>query len=294
MVRMDTQENTAPDALRTLARTHLPPELADRWTALLRPAAHLVAAGPGDPVVGRLGGLPRLPEDVEWPVWEGYGPLSFVAVVDCAALPVDELDIPLRSEGSLAFFYLEDEECEAVVDTCDPDTWAGARLLHLPPGADGFPERPAPEGFTPYPALPLTVRVAPSPPDSESTVLSREFGLGALSVMERYGHPVRDDAFMEALWDHRSGAAHRIGGHAQCVQGAVEITVAKAVLGDDVDWEDPRVEEEAARWVLLAQFDSDEDTGMMWADAGVLYWLIRPEDLAAGRFDRAVFTWQCG
>ncbi|MBL1097351.1 YwqG family protein [Streptomyces coffeae] len=291
---MDTRENTAPDALHTLARTHLPPDMADRWTGLLRPAAHLRAAVPGDPVVGRLGGLPRLPEDIEWPVREGYGPLSFVAVVDCAALPVDELDIPLRPQGRLAFFYLEDEECEAVVDTCDPDTWAGARLLHLPPASADVPERPAPEGLTPYPAVPLTAQVAPSAPDAESTVLSAEFGLGALSVKERYAHPVRCDTFMEALWDHQRGAAHQIGGHAQCVQDAVEITVAKAVLGDDVDWEDPRVEEEAARWVLLAQFDSDEDTGMMWADAGVLYWLIRPEDLAAGRFDKAMFTWQCG
>ncbi|WP_254885968.1 DUF1963 domain-containing protein [Streptomyces sp. NA02950] len=46
--------------------------------------------------------------------------------------------------------------------------------------------------------------------------------------------------------------------------------------------------------MLLAQFDSDEDTGMMWGDGDVLYWLIRPEDLAAGRFEAAVFTWQCG
>ncbi|MFD3645178.1 DUF1963 domain-containing protein [Streptomyces cyaneofuscatus] len=32
---------------------------------------------------------------------------------------------------------------------------------------------------------------------------------------------------------------------------------------------------------------------MMWGDAGVLYWLIRPEDLAERRFERAMSTWQC-
>ncbi|WP_307936554.1 DUF1963 domain-containing protein [Salinispora arenicola] len=31
----------------------------------------------------------------------------------------------------------------------------------------------------------------------------------------------------------------------------------------------------------------------MWGDVGMLYWLIRPEDLTARRFDRALFTWQC-
>lgn len=29
---------------------------------------------------------------------------------------------------------------------------------------------------------------------------------------------------------------------------------------------------------------------MMWGDVGTLYWMIRPEDLAAQRFDKALFT----
>ncbi|MFK0044323.1 DUF1963 domain-containing protein [Streptomyces sp. NPDC090741] len=40
-------------------------------------------------------------------------------------------------------------------------------------------------------------------------------------------------------------------------------------------------------------FDTDDAADMMWGDAGVLYWLIRPQDLAECRFDRAMFTWQC-
>lgn len=32
---------------------------------------------------------------------------------------------------------------------------------------------------------------------------------------------------------------------------------------------------------------------LMWGDAGTVYWLIRPADLAAGRFEEAMFTWQC-
>ncbi|MEU0355643.1 DUF1963 domain-containing protein [Streptomyces cyaneofuscatus] len=31
----------------------------------------------------------------------------------------------------------------------------------------------------------------------------------------------------------------------------------------------------------------------VWGDAGVLYWLIRPEDLAERPFERAMFTWRC-
>ncbi|GAA2343865.1 DUF1963 domain-containing protein [Streptomyces cuspidosporus] len=274
---------TAPDPLHTLAHAHLPADLADRWTALLRPAAHLRKAGPADPVVGRLGGLPRLPDGVDWPVWEGHGPLAFVAAVDCAALPGEALDIPLPADGVLAFFYYGDEDDDALVDTADPDTWPGARVLHLPPGSAAAPERPAPAGITPYPVVDLTVHTAPSAPDFDSLALTAAFGEGELP-----------DAFQRAVWQHQSGAAHQIGGHAQSVQTAVEIVVAHGALGGrEVSWEDPRIEKEAEGWVLLAQFDSDEDADMMWGDAGALYWLIRPDDLAAGRFERAMFTWQC-
>lgn len=279
MVRMTTQ----PDALHTLARTHLPADLADRWTGLLRPAGHLRRAGAADPVVGRLGGLLRLPEGMDWPVWEGHGPLAFVAEVDCAALPGDRLDIPLPAAGRLAFFYYGDEDDDALVDTADPDTWAGARVFHLPAAPADAPERPAPAGLAPYPEVPLTAHMGPSAPDFDLPALTAAFGEGAFP-----------DAFERAIWGHQSGVAHQIGGHAQSVQGAVEIVVAHGALGGrDVSWEDPRLEREAGRWVLLAQFDSDEDADMMWGDGGALYWLIRPDDLAVGRFEKAIFAWQC-
>ncbi|WP_084550551.1 DUF1963 domain-containing protein [Actinomadura rifamycini] len=51
--------------------------------------------------------------------------------------------------------------------------------------------------------------------------------------------------------------------------------------------------DEVSRWELLAQFAGDGDAGMMWGDGGVLYWLTTADDLAARRFDRARFTWQC-
>nr|WSX54135.1 YwqG family protein [Streptomyces sp. NBC_00974] len=73
----------------------------------------------------------------------------------------------------------------------------------------------------------------------------------------------------------------------------MEIEVAEAVLDGEVPWHDPRLSEETDNWVLLAQFDSEDTADMMWGDAGVLYWLIRPEDLAERNFERAMFTWQC-
>ncbi|WP_280863668.1 MULTISPECIES: DUF1963 domain-containing protein [unclassified Streptomyces] len=51
--------------------------------------------------------------------------------------------------------------------------------------------------------------------------------------------------------------------------------------------------QEAERWLLLSQFHSDGDAGMEWGDVAALYWLIRPEDLAAHRFGQVPLTMQC-
>lgn len=275
------------DALHTLAREYLPQEIAERWIGLLRPGLRLEKAEGAGSVVGRLGGVPGLPEGEEWPVWEGHGPLAFVASLDCAALPSGALDIAMPTDGTLVFFYFDgqlDDGC-AVVDPGEPDSWAGARVLYIPAGVP-VAERTAPEGIQPYPEVPLTAHVETTAPHLWHPVVYREF------APMPDDHPVWDEDFQEALGDHSGGTEHRIGGHAHPVQGEVETEVAHGALGNP-PWNDPRIKEEALRWVLLAQFDSDDDADMMWGDCGALYWLIRPEDLAEGRFDRAMFTWQC-
>ncbi|MFA7763935.1 DUF1963 domain-containing protein [Streptomyces sp. NRRL S-448] len=45
--------------------------------------------------------------------------------------------------------------------------------------------------------------------------------------------------------------------------------------------------------MLLAPIDTADEADMMWGNVDTLYWLIRPADLAAGRFDEASFAWQC-
>ncbi|ADI07524.1 hypothetical protein SBI_04404 [Streptomyces bingchenggensis BCW-1] len=177
--------------LSELAHERLPSGLADRFCSLLEPRGQILsAARPGDEHVGVLGGEPLLPEGVEWPVWEGHGPLSFIAALDCGR------------------------------------------------------------------------------------------------------------HFQDAVWNLRR-VRHQVGGAPDGVQGEVEYEVAD--FPDDWDLDEfnpdnPHFDDilaEAARWRLLLQIASDDEAGMLWGDAGALYWLIDPEDLAAGRFDQARFTWQC-
>ncbi|WP_234331159.1 DUF1963 domain-containing protein [Streptomyces sp. NRRL F-4474] len=120
-------------------------------------------------------------------------------------------------------------------------------------------------------------------PTSDAPNVRAAFGEVGNSLAWRR-HPVNARPF---------DSGHRLGGHPVPVQEPVEWEITRGVLGPDAAGQDSRLDDEAAAWVLLAQIDTDAAAGMMWGDAGTVYWLIRPDDLAAGRFEEAVFTWQC-
>ena len=282
------------DDLRSLALQHLSPEDAEKWLGLLRPGVRLEATTGSDDAVGRLGGAPALPADSEWPVWEEHGPLSFIASIDCARLPAAALDIDLPTAGTLLFFYFDGQldDGDALVLAEDRESWAGARVLYVPSDEE-VAERGAPTGLKPYPVVPLAARVEMTATEPWHPSVRAAFAPDT-SLGNRYDHPVCSQEFIDALWEFDNEVGHRIGGHAHSLQNPVEIEIAEAVLDGKASWDDPRLSEEAGNWVLLAQFDSENAADMMWGDVGTLYWLMRPKDLAERRFERAMFTWQCG
>lgn len=264
--------------LAGLAGTHLDADTAIRWLGLLRPAVRLVPAGPGDPVVARLGGTPTLPAAVAWPEWPDRGPLTFVAEVDLAALTATGLDpgLALPAEGRLLAFYFDDPEgIGEIVYSGDPASLAGARLLHVtdtPPVAD--------------PRVTLGAAAAMTWPDEENPVL------------ERHGLDDLPDEFVEALGElleEELGPdvyGHQLGGWAHPVQGAVEYEAAEGRLGASLFDETHTVE--ALRWRPLLQVDSDDEADVSWGDAGVLYWLARTDGTTPPGPEDVGFTWQCG
>jgi uncharacterized protein DUF1963 len=290
---MDNRVVSDRELVTEIARRHLLPEIADRWLRLLRPAAVLRHAARGDRAVGVLGGNPRLPDSAEWPSWDGHGPLSFVAAVDCAALAAVPLDIALPSSGTLLLFYFDGryDNYQATVGYWDPDTSAGARTLYVGPGEHVSP-RQSPDGIEPYGRVDLTAEPVVTFPALEHPDLQAAFMAPGEDLRAFLDHPVNDAAFAEALAGRTAGPRHQVGGYADLVQGPVEWEVAMAALGSR-DPHNPRVAAEQARWTLLAQVDTDDQAGMMWGDCGTLYWLSRHEDLARGRFTNTSFTWQC-
>ncbi|GHH42410.1 YwqG family protein [Lentzea cavernae] len=289
------------ERLGVIARQELPHDIASAWIALFRPAVRFRTADTGVRV-GQLGGDPSLPTDMEWPACEA-GPLNHIATVDCAALPRQSLDVPLPSAGSLLFFYLDgsyspDGSPDPLGQGARRGQPEGARVIFIPAGA-AVRGRPTPAGLRRYSSADLTAEPVVTGPSREHVLLHEvrlESGLSLAEAAEEVevGEGAEgEDVFTEVVYlAGGEGPRHQVGGYSDPIQGAAESEIASLVL--DGGFQNPRFAAEAAEWVLLAQFGSDPAREMLWGDVGSLYWLIRRDDLAAGRFDLARFTLQTG
>jgi Domain of unknown function (DUF1963) len=204
----------------------------------------------------------------------------------------------LRGVAALLFFYFDgqiDDGDEDGVDFLVPESVTfGSRMLYVPADAE-IDEREPPEGLTAYPRILLAGDLIVTAPDNEHAAVHAAFG-DPDDPTAIYNHPINSDEFYQAMGDIRRGYSphHQIGGYALPIQGPVEHEVAHTFHPKkDPDSLAARTEL-AAQLVLLAQIDSEQRNGMSWGDGGMLYWLIRPDDLADLRFDSAGFTWQCG
>jgi predicted DNA-binding WGR domain protein len=111
---------------------------------------HYLAAKQGLQTLNRMGGLPSLPADVEWPVHLATKrPLHFLAQVDLSTLPSLGASRPgtamapgLPSSGMLFFFIDMGGDCFTGASKAGPSP--GARVLYAP--AAGI-ERAAPAGL---------------------------------------------------------------------------------------------------------------------------------------------------
>ncbi len=286
------------EQLRRVAHRHLPSAVAEQWIALMRPAVRLKRRAKGHQPVGHLGGLPTLPPQVPWPVWPDRGSLNFVAALDCAQLPTAALDLAVPAAGMLLFFYLDpedglfDPEYPPGVVTGDPATQAGARVLYVPPDTAAV-ERPAPFDVEPYERVELAAQLMATGPDFTHPQLRSATGHLPEWEQQFMADSANGDALHDELARCMPSPRHWLGGHALPVQDAVEMQAAYTHLSGRADWQDPALEQEARRWRLLAQFDSDDQAGMRWGDMGTLFWLMHPDDLAAHRFHQACFSMQC-
>lgn len=240
----------------------------------------------------RLGGQPDLPADLPWPRYEEI-PLSFLAQVDLAELPDGPAREMLPRDGHLWFFYARSQPWGFRVEHA-----GGARVFHRPTGAVLAATAPPPDlpEDGAFEVVPMSFENGLSLPDVEH-VPARAEEAGPVKIAREDWD--RYDEVRLALAFPDKQPAHKLLGHADSIQGPMERQAA--LLSSSIDLKagrskDARVREirqQAGRWRLLLQLDSDDRTDMMWGDAGKLYVWIRDDDLAARRFERTWTILQC-
>ena len=277
------------EELHRLADEYLPAEAAKTWKTLLAPGLRLKKADAGDLVVGQLGGLPHL-NGQQWPKWVDHGPLSHVLTLECGPLAKMLPSAGLPTSGRLLFFYYDGpiDDLDISDAESEPDTRPEARVLYVDTAVEGEPT-PAPKGAKLFNPVPLTAVTTTTWPTWEHPRLAE--------VWRALDEEAADDLYDKLDQLVSRSVLHQVGGHPYPIQNAVEWGAVEAELqfakkATEIDWDDPALEQKTEGWFLLAQIDSDPAASMMWDDAGMLYFLIRPADLEATQFDWVSFVWQ--
>ncbi|GGQ33286.1 DUF1963 domain-containing protein [Streptosporangium pseudovulgare] len=297
----------------------IPEDEAEKFAGLLRftiwaneryngeIVAHPRGLPPGQPadlLVGRTGGLPRLPIGMPWPT-DSRDPLPFVASFDCAALPrVDGLALP--PDGSLLVF-LHHEEAYDTFDRGEEQQYA--RIVHVPAGTDTVAAAPADHPRYPFASQrefigPEQDLFAVVHADLPEWLNEEEANLSSFQKQVARDLPHRRElcALVDRLWPAGNSATFQFGGYSWNTGGISrghlyddpELTIAeenfeaRQKLSDvviDRERENFLVEEELQRvmreWIPLIQFDPGDEVYFG-------RFLMRVDDLTARRFDQAV------
>jgi uncharacterized protein YwqG len=228
----------------------------------------------------KFGGNPDLPADVEWPHYKG-APLSFLCQIELSSAAKNPIAERLPSEGLLSFFCNHAE----YTMSWHVQLFSIRNLIRV-----AFPES-LPDYYQ-YSPCGVTLGKALTLPGWESVLV------GSLDL-----DPEECDAYLELtdVLGTEESAGHHLFGHAQDVQGAMELQCQLESNGiedcNQAALENPlaaELEPGVADWVLLLQIDSDQNPGMNWGGWGSLYVWITKTDLGECAFERVWMICQRG
>jgi uncharacterized protein YwqG len=223
----------------------------------------------------KLGGTPYLALGAPYPKNDQGRPLFFLAQINCAELP-KLASFP--THGIIQFFILDDELYG--LDFEAPTKANNFRVLYYPEVLANVAQL-----TTDFSFLPLFDEGIPLNNPSASRALQFTLEDEFLGPPDFHFDQVFDEVFLDGLGNDKDeafdffydlgskAAGSKMGGYAFFTQ------------------EDPRPL--GADYLLLLQLDSDSDLGMVWGDMGIANFFIPADDLAAMRFDRVWYNWDC-
>ncbi|BCY06821.1 YwqG family protein [Actinoplanes sp. L3-i22] len=245
------------------------------------------ACAPDTPAT-RLGGVPLLAPDADWPRSPSGDAQSFLGQLNCDDVNAG-LGAAILPPGTVLGFFYDWIEQRWGFDPADAGYW---HVTATPLAAAAPVAGQAEESFTARAvtsALVCTVPGLDEPP------------VGAVRTDRHWWRrrdPVED--FYDALENDEEIPVHRVFGWPDLVQGPMQLECQLAANGihhgNPAGVEGARVEEltpGAGDWLLLWQIDTDDTMDWIWGDSGRLYYWIRRQDLAARRFDQVWLVLQC-
>lgn len=234
----------------------------------------------------RLGGLPDLPEELEWPTDRGRA-LSFLAQFRLSTLtPFDRRRL-LPGRGHLWFFY----DAEGQPQGQEPQDAESFRVLFHAGEQSELSRRKPPPGLSipVFPAASVQLSTESSLPPEES----HEAQVLDLS-------PEDWDLYYELLTGLEATESlgteprHKLLGYADPHQGDMRLDCQVIASGRSCREEGIFRSDDAlaldqgiSEWQLLLQLDSDPELGWNWEDAGRLYFMVRLDQLRQARFDKS-------
>ncbi|MFY2764672.1 YwqG family protein [Arenimonas sp. MALMAid1274] len=251
----------------------------ERLAATARPVRPLsLEALPDDALtVSKVGGRAWWPDGEPAPRDAAGAPLVLLAQINFAELPPTP---GYPAEGLVQFFITDNDHYGAnfdgELDEAALSAQRNFRVVYWPDlsrKAQALPLRDT--QYLPHePGKPRRLRFG----SGQETLSSSDWrfdgllGGNAYAQAEKYAdqHGISADELIYELSLERGGGGSKVGGYPFFTQT------------------DPR---SRGDWELLLQLDSDDE--MMWGDAGVGGFFIRPEDLARADFSRVIYTWDC-
>lgn len=220
----------------------------------------------------KLGGMPDLPSGQKWPGWNNK-PLSFLAQVNLGQLNQLNLENDLPPEGILYFFFDGSQEIWGS-SIEEKDGW---KVLYTSIESNELIKTEFPKNLIKdyrYSEMNMSFEVEDSYPNWENDVVQNS-NLSEKAIAN----------YIEYYYElNGENTVTKLLGYPNQIQGDMQIGCALIENDNSIDKKD---------WILLFQLDSEDKNGMMWGDAGRLYFWIKKEDLKNKNFDDVWMILQC-
>ncbi len=270
------------------------------WVSLERVPDRRITIGQS-----KVGGRADLPREMPWPLRESGQPLQFIAQFDCAQVRTVQPALAHFPERGLLSFFYDNIGAQFGLEPGERD---GSRVIYSPSGTklkrkatprvrrrSSGDEREQTAGSCVLASCSAALQPTLTWPDWGALELE--------SILDGDGRHRYADALHELDHSPEDSSGCQIGGHASCIQNEMRDECALVHAGFDTGSEWPRgtqpgqASATSLNWNLLMQigsaWDQEDKHGVMWGDAGAVYFWSCSDSMEDRSFRNQVAIMQC-